>query len=116
MRMPVRVWLSFLQLLIWTGVSAAQTGHDFPVRPIRVISTVSPGAAQDVLARALSDPYRAKTGYGFVVENRVGVAVLSNSAPTNPTPPEIRTKCTRPPVGRMTSTSEYWAADQINIS
>jgi tripartite-type tricarboxylate transporter receptor subunit TctC len=58
-----------------TGALAQSPGRDFPTRPIKVITTVSPGAAQDVLARALSDPYRAKNGHGFVVENRVGGGV-----------------------------------------
>jgi len=63
-------------LFAWcVDVAAAQQARDFPKRPIRVITTVSPGAAQDVLARALSEPFRARTGQGFVVENRVGGGV-----------------------------------------
>lgn len=71
----LRVCTASLILFAMAGTAGAQTATDFPTRPIRVITTVSPGAAQDVLARALSDPYRAKTGYGFVVENKVGGGV-----------------------------------------
>jgi len=69
------ILLSLLALAPFYGAVAQTAQTDFPTRPIRVITTVSPGAAQDVLARALSDPYRAKTGHGFVVENRVGGGV-----------------------------------------
>jgi tripartite-type tricarboxylate transporter receptor subunit TctC len=62
-------------VLSFYGASAEPVANEFPNRPIRVITTVSPGAAQDVLARALSDPYRARRGHGFVVENRVGGGV-----------------------------------------
>src|SRR4051812_8104571 len=77
-----RICLSGLLLWIGAGFVVAQPAQDFPTRPIRLITTVSPGAAQDVLARALSDPYRAKTGYGFVVENRVGGGVAQTVGTT----------------------------------
>lgn len=46
--------------------------QDFPSRPVRVIIPFPPGGPVDVLARALGEEFRKRTGQPFVVDNRPG--------------------------------------------
>jgi tripartite-type tricarboxylate transporter receptor subunit TctC len=69
-------------------VSALSAGaQDWPTRPIRAITTASPGGISDVFMRALGEKLRERLGYPIVVENRpggmqnVGARACQDSAP-----------------------------------
>jgi tripartite-type tricarboxylate transporter receptor subunit TctC len=71
--MPVNAgaWLlaSVCALLIATPAASAQ---DFPSKPMKVIVPFPPGGPVDVLARALGEGFRERTGQTFVVDNKPG--------------------------------------------
>ena len=67
----------FLVLLIATVVgSAAATApaaaQNWPTRPIRALTTTSPGGISDVFMRALGEKLGERLGHPIVVENRPG--------------------------------------------
>src|ERR1700757_3600824 len=61
--------------------------EDWPTRPIRVLTTTSPGGISDVFMRALGEKLGAKLGEPIVIENRpggmqnVGARACQDSAP-----------------------------------
>jgi tripartite-type tricarboxylate transporter receptor subunit TctC len=67
---------SFLLLIATVLASAAAAfgaaAQDWPTRPIRVLTTTSPGGISDVFMRALGDKLGARLGKPLVVENRPG--------------------------------------------
>ncbi len=48
------------------------SAQNYPDRPIRVFVPYPAGGPTDTLARALGEGFRAKTGQGFVIENKPG--------------------------------------------
>ncbi len=58
------------------GPAAAQSGADFPNRPVRMIVPYAPGGTSDTLARLLAGPMQATLGQPVVVENRPGAGSL----------------------------------------
>jgi tripartite-type tricarboxylate transporter receptor subunit TctC len=69
------------------GLSAAAHAQDWPTRPIRALTTTSPGGISDVFMRALGEKLRERLGHPIVVENRpggmqnVGARACQDSAP-----------------------------------
>ncbi|MDO9711437.1 Bug family tripartite tricarboxylate transporter substrate binding protein [Paracraurococcus lichenis] len=65
----------------------AQSGSDWPNRPVRVVVPWPPGGSTDVLARLLSEQLQAKLGQPFVLENRpgasgnIGMEAIAKAAP-----------------------------------
>jgi tripartite-type tricarboxylate transporter receptor subunit TctC len=61
--------------------------QDYPTRPIRVLTTTSPGGISDVFMRALGEKLGARLGQPLVIENRpggmqmVGARACQDSAP-----------------------------------
>ncbi len=58
----------FALLMPCFGAAAA----DWPDRPIRVLTTTSPGGISDVFMRALAEKLGPKLGEPLVIENRPG--------------------------------------------
>jgi len=52
----------------------AASAQDFPAKPVRVIVPFPAGGPTDVLARALGEGFRERTGQSFVVDNKPGGA------------------------------------------
>src|ERR1700683_4834852 len=67
------------------GFAAAQ--DDWPTRPIRALTTASPGGISDVFMRALGDKLGARLGHPIVFESRpggmqnIGARACQDSAP-----------------------------------
>ena len=51
---------------------SAAAAQDFPAKPVRILIPLGPGSAFDVLARAMGEEFKARTGQPFVVENKPG--------------------------------------------
>jgi tripartite-type tricarboxylate transporter receptor subunit TctC len=84
LRFDLRSIATVLLLLVATLPASAQ---DWPTRPIRALTTASPGGISDVFMRALGEKLRERLGRAIVVENRpggmqnVGARACQDSAP-----------------------------------
>jgi len=65
-----RVPATAAALILLASITAA--AQDFPTRPVRVIVPFPPGGPTDVLARALGEGFRERTGQSLVVDNKPG--------------------------------------------
>ena len=83
-RFYLRSIATVLSLFVATLSASAQ---DWPTRPIRALTTASPGGISDVFMRALGEKLRERLGRPIVVENRpggmqnVGARACQDSAP-----------------------------------
>jgi tripartite-type tricarboxylate transporter receptor subunit TctC len=59
-------------VLSLTCLTVGARADDWPTRPIRVLTTTSPGGISDVFMRALGEKLGAKLGKPIVIENRPG--------------------------------------------
>ena len=68
-----RCWIcASTALLMQTAAHARDKPTGYPLRPIRVIVAVQPGAGGDVMARATAQMLADKLGHSAVVDNRPG--------------------------------------------
>ena len=83
-------WIATVLLFSVATLSAATfpaSSQDWPTRPIRALTTASPGGISDVFMRALGERLRERLGKPIVVENRpggmqnVGARACQDSAP-----------------------------------
>ncbi len=74
-------------LLAFAAATFGAAAQDWPTRPIRALTTASPGGISDVFMRALGDKLGARLGRPIVVENRpggmqnIGARACQDSAP-----------------------------------
>jgi tripartite-type tricarboxylate transporter receptor subunit TctC len=69
----VRRLLLILPIAIGLALpNAARAADEWPSRPIRAITTTSPGGLSDIFMRALGEELRTRLGQPIVVENRPG--------------------------------------------
>lgn len=73
MKNLVRYGAYALALLVCVG-AAASRAQDYPARPVRIVVGFPPGAAGDLISRALSAHLGNSLGQQFVVENRPGAS------------------------------------------
>ena len=83
-----RIYLrSIVTVLSLAAASLAAHAQDWPTRPIRALTTTSPGGISDVFMRALGEKLRERLGHPIVIENRpggmqnVGARACQDSAP-----------------------------------
>ena len=73
--------------MVFIATTVAASAQDWPNRPIRALTTASPGGISDVFMRALGEKLRERLGHPIVVENRpggmqnVGARACQDSAP-----------------------------------
>ena len=78
-----------LLLLLASGADTLPLyAQDYPTKPIRIIVPFSPGAATDILARAIAQRFTEAWGQSAIVENRVGAAGMIGSAFVAKSPPD----------------------------
>ncbi|MFY9771605.1 MAG: tripartite tricarboxylate transporter substrate binding protein [Xanthobacteraceae bacterium] len=88
-RFYLRSIATVLLLLVATlsAATLSANAQDWPTRPIRALTTASPGGISDVFMRALGERLRERLGHPIVVENRpggmqnVGARACQDSAP-----------------------------------
>jgi len=73
-RFYLRSIATVLLLLVATlsAATLSANAQDWPTRPIRALTTASPGGISDVFMRALGERLRERLGHPIVVENRPG--------------------------------------------
>jgi tripartite-type tricarboxylate transporter receptor subunit TctC len=78
---------SIATVLLLLAATLPAWAQDWPTRPIRALTTASPGGISDVFMRALGERLRQRLGHPIVVENRpggmqnVGARACQDSAP-----------------------------------
>ena len=91
-RAPAVLFIASLLAAFSMLTAAAQDAtkdatQDWPTRPIRALTTTSPGGISDVFMRALGEKLRERLGHPIVIENRpggmqnVGARACQDSAP-----------------------------------
>jgi tripartite-type tricarboxylate transporter receptor subunit TctC len=83
----LKICLGVLGAISWPLSSSAQSGIDFPNKPIKIIVPFPPGGSSDAVMRLLVPRLNEKLGQTVVIENRpgaggnIGLAVVAKSAP-----------------------------------
>jgi len=78
---------SIATVLLFLLAILSASAQEWPTRPIRALTTASPGGISDVFMRALGERLRERLGHPIVVENRpggmqnVGARACQDSAP-----------------------------------
>ena len=79
--------LSIATLFAFVASLCGAAAQDWPTRPIRVLTTTSPGGISDVFMRALAEKLGPRLGRPIVIENRpggmqmIGARACQDSAP-----------------------------------
>lgn len=88
-RMAGALWAFVLAI----GSCSAAFAQAFPARPVHVIVPFPPGGPVDVLARALGEGFRERTGQPFVVESKPGANTAIGAAACKNAEPDGYTMC-----------------------
>jgi tripartite-type tricarboxylate transporter receptor subunit TctC len=91
-----RASLACLVALALIGAASPASAQDYPVRPIRVIVTTSPGGLSDVFLRAVGEPLHQRLGQPVVVENRAGGNMIIGARACADAAPDGYTLCMMP--------------------
>ncbi|HZN30907.1 MAG TPA: tripartite tricarboxylate transporter substrate binding protein [Xanthobacteraceae bacterium] len=73
--------------------ASAVSAQEFPAKAVKVIVPFPPGGPVDVLARALGEGFRERTGQGFVVDNKPGGATAIGANACKNADPDGYTFC-----------------------
>jgi tripartite-type tricarboxylate transporter receptor subunit TctC len=88
-----RQWIIGPACALMLAASAA-SAQEFPAKAVKVIVPFPPGGPVDVLARALGEGFRERTGQSFVVDNKPGGATaIGANACKNAEPTATRSVC-----------------------
>jgi tripartite-type tricarboxylate transporter receptor subunit TctC len=74
-------------------VTSPLLAQEFPSRPVKVIVPFPPGGPVDVLARALGEAFRERTGQPLIVDNKPGAATALGAAACKNADPDGYTFC-----------------------
>ena len=79
--------ISYLLSAAACVIAAAATAQTYPTKPIRIVVTLGPGSAGDLLSRLLAEPLAKGLGQTVIVDNRPGAggnlagAIVAKSPP-----------------------------------
>ena len=86
--------LAVTAVLLFAAIERpASAADEFPAKPVRMIVPLSAGSAFDLLARAIGNTFKERTGQPIIVENRPGanMGVAANACKS--APPDGYTVC-----------------------
>ena len=75
------------------SVASPALAQDFPSKAVKVIVPFPPGGPVDVLARALGEAFRERTGQSLIVDNKPGAATALGAAACKHADPDGYTFC-----------------------
>ena len=78
-------WLEGLVFALFAGGATAQS---YPVKPVRIIVSTSPGGGNDFVARLVGQKLGDRLGQQFIVENRPGAGGIIGTALAAKSPPD----------------------------
>ncbi len=93
MKQLVRLVAVSALLLIAANYWPARAADDFPSKPVRMIVPLSAGSAFDLLARAMGNTFKERTGQPIIVENRPGANQTVAANACKSAPPDGYTVC-----------------------
>ena len=82
------VSLGLASALLLPVAAKAQDAADYPNKPVRIIVTVPPGGAVDLVTRMVAEELRKKFGQPFIVENRGAGAGVAAAEAVLASPPD----------------------------
>jgi tripartite-type tricarboxylate transporter receptor subunit TctC len=91
-----RLRLACIAALAMPYAATPAVAQDYPVRPIRIIVTTSPGGISDIFVRALAEPLHQRLGQPIVVENRAGGNMIIGARACAEAAPDGYTLCVMP--------------------
>jgi tripartite-type tricarboxylate transporter receptor subunit TctC len=91
-----RLRLACIVALVLPHAATPAVAQDYPVRPIRIIVTTSPGGISDIFVRALAEPLHQRLGQPIVVENRAGGNMIIGARACAEAAPDGYTLCVMP--------------------
>ena len=65
-------WLHLILAVCAMGAASVGQAQSYPTKPVRIIVSLAPGGAVDVMARLVAQKLTQRLGQPFVVENRAG--------------------------------------------
>lgn len=80
--------MSIAGIATFTCTSSSWAQQNYPVRPVRVIVTVQPGGAADLIARVVGQKLGEALGQTFVVDNRSGRGAVVGADPVAKAAPD----------------------------
>ncbi|HBB16341.1 MAG: hypothetical protein A3J94_09290 [Syntrophus sp. RIFOXYC2_FULL_54_9] len=82
------LWITMIiSVFLTAGGASAQSGSDYPTKPIRMVIPFQPGGASDFVARIIQPKFMEELGQQVVIENRagaggnIGVEVVARAEP-----------------------------------
>lgn len=91
--MPIRNFFSCAIAIVSAILAAPTLAQDFPNRSVKVIVPYPAGGPTDILARALGDGFRERTGQSFVIENKPGANTSVGAMACKGSDPDGYTLC-----------------------
>jgi tripartite-type tricarboxylate transporter receptor subunit TctC len=90
----MRAPLEHLCLALACAVSSAAPAQNFPVKPVKILSSGGAGGPNDTQTRGLAQFLTERMGQSFVIENRTGAGGIVAGEVCSKAPPDGYTLCT----------------------
>lgn len=65
-------FVGFIVSAVLSAIAPGSNAQEYPVKPVKIVVTLSPGSTSDILARVLGNQLAKQLGQSFVIENRPG--------------------------------------------
>ncbi len=84
----MRVFGTFLWVVMGAGMAAGANAQGWPVKSIRFVSPYAPGGGSDILARSIGQKLSENLGVSVVIDNRPGAGGVIGTEIVTKSPPD----------------------------
>ena len=84
----MRVFGTFLWVVMGAGMAAGANAQGWPVKSIRFVSPYAPGGGSDILARSIGQKLSENLGVSVVIDNRPGTGGVIGTEIVTKSPPD----------------------------